>query len=259
MDYDDLDIQAYPTAEKLPPASADLTAIYLREVGAVPLLDRQDEVDLASELQQARKDFAQAVSKLPAAFRRQVNGAASDKPRTKPLWSLRQIEAAYDRLKAQSRESPALGRNSAYRSVLDAKRRLDRSRDAMIEANLRLVAHVAKKFCNQGMPYMDLVQEGNLGLMKAVEKFEHERGYKFSTYAFWWIKQAITRAIADKSRTIRIPVHLLERIRKVRRAARELEETLGREPSAKEIATRIHVSVKAVVDLLGPEQDDDGS
>ena len=129
----------------------------------------------------------------------------------------------------------------------------------MIEANLRLVAHVAKKFCNQGMPYMDLVQEGNLGLMKAVEKFEHERGYKFSTYAFWWIKQAITRAIADKSRTIRIPVHLLERIRKVRRAARELEETLGREPSAKEIATRIHVSVKAVVDLLGPEQDDDES
>jgi RNA polymerase primary sigma factor len=128
----------------------------------------------------------------------------------------------------------------------------------MIEANLRLVAHVAKKFCNQGMPYMDLVQEGNLGLMRAVEKFEHERGYKFSTYAFWWIKQAITRAIADKSRTIRIPVHLLERMRKVQRAARELEDALGREPSAREIAAKIQIPLKAVTELLGPGENDEG-
>ncbi len=146
--------------------------------------------------------------------------------------------------------------NPAYKALGAAKRALDASRDAMIEANLRLVAHVAKKFCNQGLPYMDLVQEGNIGLMKAVEKFEHERGYKFSTYAFWWIKQAITRAIADKSRTIRIPVHLLEKVRKVQRVSRELEEQLGREPNVQEISEKAQLPLKAVAEILGSGEED---
>jgi len=121
----------------------------------------------------------------------------------------------------------------------------------MINANLRLVAHVAKKFCNQGLSYMDLLQEGNIGLMKAVEKFEHRRGHKFSTYAFWWIKQAMTRAIADKSRTIRIPVHLVEKVRKVRRVSRELEKKLGRPPEPREIARQVQAPLKTVIGILG--------
>ncbi len=101
------------------------------------------------------------------------------------------------------------------------------------------------------MPFMDLLQEGNIGLMKAVEKFEHRRGHKFSTYAFWWIKQAITRAIADKSRTIRIPVHLVTKVHQVRRVSRELEKTLGRPPEAREIARQIQAPLKTVIEILG--------
>jgi len=248
MEYEDLDSPQEP--ERVP-ADADLTAVYLREVGAIPLLDREKEVELASQLQQARKDFAAATLKLPAAYRKQVFEGAGGEPKRKQLWSLQQIVSSYEVLQVQSREKRALRSNKAYISIVDAKRRVDRARDAMVEANLRLVAHVAKKFCNQGLSFMDLVQEGNLGLIKAVEKFEHERGHKFSTYAFWWIKQAITRAIADKSRTIRIPVHMVEKLRKVQRASRLLEEELGRKPYVREIAKKVSMPVKAVVDILG--------
>jgi RNA polymerase primary sigma factor len=181
---------------------------------------------------------------------------AGIKVKQREPWSMQQIVLSYDALAAYARETPELRKNAAFKSLMEAKRRLDASRDAMIEANLRLVAHVAKKFCNQGLPYMDLVQEGNIGLMKAVEKFEHERGYKFSTYAFWWIKQAVTRAIADKSRTIRIPVHLLEKVRKVQRVARALEEELGREPNAQEISEKAHLPLKAVAEILGSGDDE---
>jgi len=254
MDYEELEIKPKPRSEKMP-SDVDLTAIYLREVGSVQLLDRQQEVDLARRLQEARKDFATAAMKLTAACRSHVVNGKAAKPRSKQPWTMQQIERCHDLLHGYVKETPDLKSNKAYISIVDAKRRLDRSRDAMIQANLRLVAHVAKKFCNQGLPFMDLVQEGNIGLMKAVEKFEHERGYKFSTYAFWWIKQAITRAIADKSRTIRVPVHLLEKVHKVQRASRELEKELGREPRAQEIADKIQMSVKVVTDILGTEHE----
>jgi len=257
MDYEDLGLDPEPLSERMP-NDVDLTALYLREVGSTPLLDRQQEVDLATRLQLARKDFARATAKLPAACRSHVVGGTTVKLRAKQPWTMQQIESCHELLRSYSKGNPTLERNKAYISIVDAKRRLDRTRDAMIQANLRLVAHVAKKFVNQGLTYMDLVQEGNIGLMKAVEKFEHERGYKFSTYAFWWIKQAITRAISDKSRTIRIPVHLMERLRKVQRASRELDEKLGRPPTAKEIAQKLEMPLKAVTDVLGPspEQDD---
>jgi len=255
MNNQDQDPPLDRQAERIP-RDVDLTALYLREVGATPLLDREKEVDLASRLQTARDDFQKAALKLPKEPRAHAFGSAGLKVKTREIWSLQQIVVCWESLQGLAREIPELRNHPAFQALTDAKRRLDRSRDAMIEANLRLVAHVAKKFCNQGLPYMDLVQEGNIGLMKAVEKFEHERGYKFSTYAFWWIKQAITRAIADKSRTIRIPVHLLEKVRKVQRVSRELEEELGREPNVQEISEKSQLPVKAIAEILGTGTDE---
>ena len=131
----------------------------------------------------------------------------------------------------------------------------EQARRALSEANLRLVVSVAKRYAGRGLPFLDLIQEGNLGLMKAAEKFEPERGFKFSTYATWWIRQSITRAIADQGRTIRIPVHLVESINRVKRAAGELLRKNGREPTAEEIAVQLDLEPDRVRELLQLAQD----
>jgi RNA polymerase primary sigma factor len=172
--------------------SADPVRMYLREIGAEPLLTGEDEVMLAK-----------AMRKGEAALQKLQVGPHS--------------AADTDKLREQVQQG-------------------QRARKRLSEANLRLVVSVAKRFVGRGMSFLDLIQEGNIGLMRAVEKFDHRLGFKFSTYATWWIRQAISRAIADQARTIRIPVHMVETINKVSRVSRRLQQELGREPTDEEIA-----------------------
>ena len=163
------------------------------------------------------------------------------------------VEPSLDSLRLYLRSIGRVSLLTAEQEVQLARRieRGDmRAKEQMIEANLRLVVSIAKGYLGRGLTFLDLIQEGSLGLIRAVEKFDHRRGFKFSTYATWWISQAVTRAIADKGRTIRIPVHMVEKLNKVVHVERQLVQTLGREPTAEEIAAELDCSVREVRDIL---------
>jgi RNA polymerase primary sigma factor len=176
---------------------------------------------------------------------------APDAPR-KPEIDLT-VEPSLDSLRLYLRSIGRVSLLTAEREVALAQR-IERgdlqAKQEMVEANLRLVVSIAKGYLGRGLSFLDLIQEGSLGLIRAVEKFDYRRGYKFSTYATWWIRQAVTRAIADKGRTIRIPVHMVEKLNKVVHVERQLVQELGREPTPEEIATELETSVREVRDIL---------
>ena len=188
----------------------DSISLYLKEIGRVPLLTAEEEVDLAKRMERGRDT------------RRKLNDGPEDwEEREQLLWCVRDGQA---------------------------------DQDPLIKANSRLVVSVAKKYVGRGVPFLDLIQEGNIGLIRAVKKFDYRRGYKFSTYATWWIRQAVTRAIADQGRTIRVPVHMYEQINRLTRTSRQLVQELGRDPTTEEIADELKVSPRKVEHIMRVSQ-----
>lgn len=194
-----------------------------------------DEIKKQERLISRTKE--KADKKPPAAEKRQLNAKIKEAKAV-----IAEIEEKY--------HLPAVEIKRSYQTIFVGEQETNKAKRELVEANLRLVVSIAKKYTNRGLQFLDLIQEGNIGLMKAVDKFEWRRGYKFSTYATWWIRQAITRAIADQARTIRIPVHMIETINKLIRTSRLLVQELGREPTSEEIAKRMDIPVSKVRKVL---------
>ncbi|MGH2705736.1 MAG: RNA polymerase sigma factor RpoD [Actinomycetota bacterium] len=220
--------------ELLKAPTNDPVRMYLKEIGKVPLLTAEQEVDLAMRIEAGL--MAEEMLRDPKKF---------DADRIRELACRSNLETDSGRLSADK------AREICRRIEWDGRR----AKTKLVEANLRLVVSIAKRYVGRGMLFLDLIQEGNLGLIRAVEKFDYKKGYKFSTYATWWIRQAITRAIADQARTIRIPVHMVETINKLVRIQRQLLQDLGREPLAEEIAQQMEMTAEKVREILKVSQE----
>ncbi|MDE5714684.1 MAG: RNA polymerase sigma factor RpoD [Anaeroplasmataceae bacterium] len=206
-DIEEVDISTF---DQLPASVKvdDPVRMYLKDIGKIPLLSLEEETILAKQV---------------------VDG--------------REAKARLEEIEADDQNTVSV---EEYESLLEISEAADLAKDKLVNANLRLVVSIAKRYLGRGLQFLDLIQEGNMGLIKAVDKFDHQKGFKFSTYATWWIRQAITRAVADQARTIRIPVHMVETINKLVRIQRQLVQELSREPSPQEVAERMDISVEKV-------------
>jgi len=212
---------AAPAARVMPSIDGDLVRSYLRDIGRVPLLSHEQEITLGRQVQE--------------------------------LMGLEELREELTMRAGGEVPSDAQLAEAADLSPAQLKRRLQggrRAKERMVAANLRLVVSVAKKYTKRNMELLDLIQEGTIGLVRGVEKFDPTRGYKFSTYAYWWIRQGITRAIAEKSRTIRLPIHITETLNKLKKGQRELSQELGRTPTVNELAVAVELPEEEVKDLL---------
>ena len=212
-----------PTSAETSGSAEDPVHTYLKEIGRVPLLNAALEVEIAQVIEAGNEAAARiAAHELAECGQGPADAVLSSAELTR------------------------------HRRLM---RKGQQAKDELIEANLRLVVSIAKRYRNRGLAFLDLIQEGNLGLMRAVDKFDHTKGFKFSTYATWWIRQAITRAIADQARTIRIPVHMVEPINKVVWAQRQLLQELGREPTIEEVSQRVEFPIDRIREILRINQD----
>jgi RNA polymerase primary sigma factor len=228
--------------------------MYLREMGATPRLDAEEERALAKELDDARECLARLAELAPGRLRALAPAGPVRDPDTGEV-SLRHLDRFVEGLAGYDRTHDDPSAAALLRLARRAKARVDRAREGLITANLRLVVHLAKRYARSGLPFLDLIQEGNIGLMRAVEKFEHRRGHKFSTYAYWWIKQSIDRALLEKSRLIRLPFHLAEKRKKLFRSRAELRRELGRRPEPAEIARHAGIPPETALQILGVAED----
>ena len=206
-DVEEVDISSY---DQLPASLKvdDPVRMYLKEIGKIPLLTTEEETLYAEQVVEGR------------AAREKLAEIDADDNNTVTI--------------------------EEYEALQDLVEIADDAKDKLVNANLRLVVSIAKKYLSRGLQFLDLIQEGNMGLIKAVDKFDHKKGFKFSTYATWWIRQAITRAVADQARTIRIPVHMVETINKLVRIQRQLVQEFSREPTPEEVAERMDITVEKV-------------
>ncbi len=225
----------------------DPVRMYLKEIGKVPLLTADEEVAIAKRMENG--DIAQKM--LNTIFK-DVPDDDTKRVTTEEEFD-KYLKNEEQRKEADEKKPFLLGKNK--KELREVVADGEEARKKLAEANLRLVVSIAKRYVGRGMLFLDLIQEGNLGLIKAVEKFDFRKGFKFSTYATWWIRQAITRAIADQARTIRIPVHMVETINKLVRISRQLLQELGREPTPEEIADRMNIPVERVREIIKISQE----
>ncbi len=231
IDEEEADEDTLNNGQYFDDVSDDSVRLYLREIGKIPLLNSEEELTLANSVVANRDELADLLSQI-AAIDETIKGKEG---------------AADGVLSKQLRDERAKLKVKAVK--------LGRSKDKMAEANMRLVVSIAKRYSGRGLDFLDLIQEGNTGLLRAVEKFDPDKGFKFSTYATWWIRQAITRAIADQARTIRIPVHMVETINKLLRTQRRMTQELNREPTIEELAKELEMEPEKVEYVIKIKQD----
>ena len=219
----------------------DPVKVYLKEIGRVPLLTPDEEIKLALAIQEGNKAVETKKEKFAPVLEVEQNKKLSIRDRNEAM------NAVLEPMSSVQREE--------LKTLDKLISQGDRAKQRLSEANLRLVVSIAKRYVGRGMQFLDLIQEGNLGLIKAVEKFDHTKGFKFSTYATWWIRQAITRAIADQARTIRIPVHMVETINKVKKVSSQLLHQNGHEPTADEISEALDMPVEKVREIMRVAQE----